>query len=223
MSTVSAPSLSPEFFLNNSDLYAYRTFPGYEKAFQQDCRVVNSPEWQRYNGWKKLLPSDKVEWQSQSENPADSFSIFRAGGKLLKGAVINPIQSLVSFKGLLGLAVFGLASRVFGKNTIPVFLGLGLLHSGYHLATGLSSYLQSFFSGNSRQAENAFESIGTGLVTGLLSVLGARQLYKIGKPVTGSSGPESFSTQVNPFNELWANAKSGLLGIWPVVTSQSFN
>ncbi len=123
-------------------------------------------------------------WNGRTISKHKHFSIFRAGKKFLKGALIDPIKSLFTMKGLLITGLGIAATCAFGPPAAFALLGLGLVTGGLSVVKGTANAISRYKRGDIDGAERSFEKMGLGTSSILVSLLGIKGF----KPEEGSLG-----------------------------------
>lgn len=148
---------------------------GYGKGYNEGAYAGYS------QGYVNGASATKDQFMARQANRKRGFSIFNAAGHFIKGAVINPIKSLLSIGGLASMAIAGGVVCAFGAPAALGLAALGVGLGGLQLARGGFNFISNYFKGNMSAAEQSFEDIGGGGVTAFLS---GRAFSAIGKALS---------------------------------------
>lgn len=138
--------------------------------------------------------------------PQRKFSWTQAFGNLLKGGIGDTLKGIFTLPGMALTALTGGALWLTGGAILPYLAGLGIAIGGLQVVKGLGSAFAYRREGDVQAAEQSFRGVGSGLATGILSLLGFRAAQ-------GAAGTSSFAQMGQTAVAQTAAAKSKL-GAW---------
>lgn len=149
------------------------------------------------------------------------FSVLRATGRFLQGAVVDTARSLFSTKGLVTMGIATAAAGVFGWPVLAAMGVVGVIGGGRMLATGIAKAIYRYRNGDNEGAENAFRSIGNGVATAGLSITALRGFQYKGQQILDGFKNGDKTGVSGAFQSVWGMIRAGFKKETSVETAAS--